>query len=157
MANKAKKTIFICVVFAVVFMLHFLNFRLASSACENGPWFQEYIKGQEYLLGISYGLSFAFIAFAFLKFKENTKHALKAAVAGGLLAVILWFLCFLFGCCGSPMLIVYLNLIGISALKVPKLVLLLITIISIGIGYLWLSKKIPRSCCNGRPCKEDKR
>ena len=155
MTDKVKKTIIPLVTFITVFVLHLLYFKLTEGTCGSVSWFQRYVKEQEHFLGISYALSFAFMAFAFLKFKENRKNALKAAIGGGLLAVILWFLCFLLGCCGSPMLIVYLNLIGLSSLKVSKLALLVITIIFIGIGYIWLIKKSSKVCCNGRPCKED--
>jgi len=155
MTDKVKKVIIPLSTFISVFTLHLLYFKLTEETCGSIFWFQRYAKEQEYFLGISYALSFAFMAFAFLKFKENRKRALKAAIGGGLLAVILWFLCFLFGCCGSPMLIVYLNLIGLSSLKVSKLALLVMTIIFIGIGYIWLIKKSSKACCNGRPCKED--
>lgn len=155
MTDRVKKIIISLATFITAFILHLLYFKLTEGTCGGIPWFQKYVLEQEYFLGISYALSFAFMAFAFLKFKENRKHALKAAIGGGLLAVILWFLCFLFGCCGSPMLIVYLNLIGLSSLKVSKLALLVMTIIFIGIGYIWLIKKSSKACCNDRPCKED--
>ena len=155
MTDRLKKIIIPLVTFITVFLLHLLYFKLTEGTCGGIPWFQKYIKEQEHFLGISYALSFAFMAFAFLKFKENRKRAWKAAIGGGLLAVVLWFLCFLFGCCGSPMLIVYLNLIGLSSLKISKLALLVMTIIFIGIGYIWLIKKSSKGCCDGRPCKED--
>ena len=155
MTDRVKKTIIPLATFITVFVLHLLYFKLTEGTCGSVSWFQRYVKEQEHFLGISYALSFAFMAFAFLKFKENRKNALKAAIGGGLLAVILWFLCFLLGCCGSPMLIVYLNLIGLSNLKVSKLALLVMTIIFIGIGYIWLIKKSSKVCCNGRFCKED--
>jgi hypothetical protein len=155
MVKKIKEIIIPLVTFITVFMLHLLYFKLTQGACGSIAWFQRYIKEQEHFLGISYALSFAFMALAFLKFKENRKRALKAAIGGGLLAVVLWFICFLFGCCGSPMLIVYLNLVGLSSLKVSKLALLVMTIIFIGIGYIWLIKKSSRVCCNRKPCKED--
>lgn len=155
MTHKVKKVIIPLSTFISVFTLHLLYFKLTEGTCGSISWFQKYIKEQEYFLGISYALSFAFMAFAFLKFKENRKCALKAAIGGGLLAIILWSLCFLFGCCGSPMLIVYLNLIGLSSLKVSKLALLVITIIFIGIGCIWLIKKSSKVCCHGMPCKED--
>ena len=102
------------VTFVIVFMLHLLYFKITEGTCGSDSWFQKYVNQQEHFLGISYALSFTFMAFAFLEFKENRKDALKAEIGGGLLAVILWFLCFLLGCCGSPMLIVYLNIIGLS-------------------------------------------
>ena len=157
MTNKIKKITVSLTTFITVFMLHLFYYKITESSCAGSGWFQKYIMEQEYVLGISYALSFAFMAFAFLKFKENRKKALKAALGGGILAIILWFLCFLFGCCGSPMLIVYLNLIGLSKLKVPKLVLLIMTVIFVGIGYIWLIRKSPKGCCNGRPCKEDEK
>ncbi len=155
MDNKVKKIIIPLVTFVILILLHLSYFKLTESSCAGTAWFQKYIKEREYFLGISYALSFTFMAFAFLKFKENRKAALKAAFGSGLLAVLLWFLCFLFGCCGSPMLVVYLNLIGLSKLKVPKLILLIMTIVFIGIGYIWLIKKTPKGCCDGKPCKED--
>jgi len=155
MNNKVKKIVIPLATFVIVFILHLLYFKLAESACAGSAWFRKYIKEQEHFLGISYALSFAFMSFAFLKFKENRKAALKAAFSSGLLAVLLWFLCFLFGCCGSPILVVYLNLIGLSKLKAPKLILLIMTIVFIGISYIWLIKKIPKGCCNGKPCKKD--
>ena len=157
MTNKIKKITVSLTTFITAFMLHLFYYKITESSCTGSAWFQKYIMEQEYFLGISYALSFAFMAFAFLKFKENRKKALKAALGGGILAIILWFLCFLFGCCGSPMLIVYLNLIGLSKFKVPKLVLLIMTIIFVGIGYIWLIRKSPKGCCNGRPCKEDEK
>lgn len=154
MDNKVKKIIIPLVTFVIVFILHILYFKLTESECAGSLWFKKYVGEQEYFLGISYALSFAFMAFAFLKFKENRRVALEAALGGGLLAILLWFFCFLFGCCGSPMLVVYLNLIGLSKLKVPKLILLIMTIVFIGIGYIWLIKKTPKGCCNGKPCKK---
>lgn len=155
MANKVQKATIPLAVFILVFILHLLYFKVTEGSCGSISWFQKYIKEQEHFLGISYGLSLAFMAFAFLKFKENRKDALKAALGGGIFAVILWFFCFLFGCCGSPMLIVYLNLIGLSSLKVTKLALLVMTVIFVSIGYIWLIRHTAKSCCNGKPCKED--
>jgi len=156
MSNKIKKATIPLAIFITVFVLHLFYYRITESSCAGSAWFQKYIGEQEHFLGISYALSFAFMSFAFLKFKENRKKALKAALGSGILAVILWFLCFLFGCCGSPMLILYLNLIGLSKFKVPKLVLLIMTIIFIGIGYIWLVRKSSKGCCNGKcPSKED--
>jgi len=156
MKDKFRKVSITLATFIIVFILHIFYFKVNEGGCGSTPWLQKYIKEQEHFLGISYALSFAFMAFAFLKFKENRKDALKAAIGGGLFAVILWFLCFLLGCCGSPMLIVYLNMIGLSKFKVPKLVLLIMTVIFIGIGYSWLIRKSPKGCCNGKPCKREK-
>lgn len=154
--RRIKKIIPPLVTFITVFILHILYFKITEENCEAIGWFQRYIREQEYFLGISYALSIAFITFSFLKFKENRKKALKAATAGGSFTIILWLFCFLSGCCGSPMLIVYLNLVGISGLKIPKLFLLLMTIIFVGAGFLWLIKRSPKSCYGCKPCDQDK-
>lgn len=158
MMKKNKTAIFILMVFINVFVLHLLyfKFKFTKGSCGSISWFQEYLKGQDYFLGISYALSFAFMIFAFFKFKENRKSALKAAMGSGLLTILLWLSCFLFGCCGSPMLIMYLNLIGISSLKVPKVFLLLMTVIFIVIGYIYLLKKLPEVCCSDKSCRKEK-
>lgn len=155
MTKKAKNILVPLVTFIIVIFLHLLYFKTTEKKCEAIGWFERYIREQEIFIGISYALSTAFIAFSFLKFKEGRKGALKAAGAGGFFTIILWLFCFLSGCCGSPMLIVYLNLLGISSLKIPKMLLLLMTILFIGIGYLWLMKKTPKSCYSGKPCNPE--
>lgn len=155
--KNAKNISIPLITFIAVIILHLLYFKIRKESCGAIGWFQRYIRDQEIFLGISYALSFAFIAFSFLKFKEDKKNALKAATAGGFFTIILWLFCFLFGCCGSPMLIVYLNLLGVSGLKIPKLFLLLMTIIFIGIGYFRLIKRAPKSCYGCKPCNPDQR
>ena len=152
MLNKIKKAIILLAIFVAVFMLHLFYYKMTESSCAGSAWFQKYIVEQEYFLGISYALSVTFMVFAFLKYKESKKNALKAGLGSGLLAVVLWFSCFFFGCCGSPMIIVYLNLFGLSTLKIPKIALLIMTIIFIGIGYFCCLKKPSKCFCNGKPC-----
>lgn len=155
MTNKTRKIAVLSAAFITIFILHLLIYKITEGNCGGIGWFQKYIKDQEYFLSISYALSFAFMAFAFLKYKENRRNALKAAAGGGLLAVVLWLSCFLFGCCGSPMLIVYLNLIGLLSFRIPKLALLLMTIVFIAIGYVWLIRS-KVNCCNGNSCRKEK-
>lgn len=150
MPNRAKKIIIPLITFICAVGLHLMYFKLVKKTCADIGWFSKYIKDQQYFLGVSYGLSFAFMAFAILKFRENRKAAVGAAVGSGALAGALWVFCFLLGCCSSPMWAVYLNLIGLSALKIPKAFLLAMTIIFIGIGYIWLIKKSSGACCNGK-------
>ena len=69
MENKIKKIIIPLTTFVIVFILHISYFKITESSCAGSEWFQKYIKEQEYFLGISYALSFAFMIFAFLKFK----------------------------------------------------------------------------------------
>lgn len=155
MKNKAGKIAVLFSVFIIIFILHLLIYKIVEGNCGSNGWFQKYINDQEYFLSISYALSFAFMALAFLQYKENKKNSLKAAAGGGLLAVVLWLSCFLFGCCGSPMLIVYLNLIGLSSFRIPKLALLVMTIVFISIGYIWLVRSKGK-CCYRNSSREEK-
>ncbi|MEK6714690.1 MAG: hypothetical protein AABY43_01425 [Candidatus Omnitrophota bacterium] len=154
MKDKFRKALITLSTFIIVFILHIFYFKVTEGGCGSTPWLQKYIKEQDYFLGISYALSLAFMAFAFLKYKENRKSALKAGLGSGLLAALLWFSCFFFGCCGSPMIIVYLNLFGLSTLRIPKAALLLMTIIFIGIAYVLLIKN-PGCYCDVKTHKND--
>jgi len=153
--NKLKKKLLLLTIFIIALSLHLAYFKVTEEHCASIGWFQRYVLEQEYFVGFSYALSFTFMTFAFLKYKENRKNALKAGLGSGLLVVFLWFSCFFFGCCGSPMIIVYLNLFGLSTLKIPKVILLLMTVIFLSIAYIFLMRKQSNCYCNGKPCKED--
>ena len=62
--------------------------------------------------------------------------------------------CFLIGCCGSPMLAVYLSLFGAKALGLGKPFMALVTLVSVGCGYWCLSRRLAREstcmddCCS---------
>jgi len=61
--------------------------------------------------------------------------------------------CFLIGCCGSPMLAVYLSLFGAKALGLGKPLMALVTLVSVSCGYWFLSRRFTRgSDCIGNCC-----
>lgn len=105
-------------------------------------------------LGASYALSTVFTAYALLIFGENRRRAAAGAV-GGLAAMGALYAvgCFALGCCGSPMLPLYLGLLGgrIAGLGGPLMFGL--TLLSVGIGFLILRRKA-RCVCEG-PCTEE--
>lgn len=116
--------------------VHALFFHLRGPRCDGG-----YFAGGEYFVGVSYALTAAFIAFAFIQFRNDRRASLKAAVGGGGWAVLLWTLCFFTGCCGSPMLWVYVNLLGLAGLKIPKWGLLAVTAFFLSVGFLWMERR----------------
>ena len=81
-------------------------------------------------------------------------------MAGGisLIGVLYFAGCFLLGCCGSPMLIVYLNLFGASFLGFTKPIVLALTVVSITLGYLWMERRAKTACvacaCETGPADE---
>lgn len=119
-----------------------------------------YIGSGNWILGVSYALSAAFVAYAFLRLRSGQKAAGAAGMAGGItVAGVLYFAgCFLLGCCGSPMLVVYLNLFGASFLGFTKPLVLGLTIVSLALGYLWMERRAKAGCvdcaCEGGVCDE---
>lgn len=105
-------------------------------------------------LGASYALSAAFTAYALLIFRENRRKAAAGAV-GGLAAMGALYAvgCFALGCCGSPMLPIYLSLLGGKLIGVGGPVMFGLTLLSVGIGFLILRRRA-RCVCEG-PCAED--
>jgi hypothetical protein len=60
--------------------------------------------------------------------------------------------CFMIGCCGSPMLGVYLGIFGAKALGVGKPLMALVSLISVGIGYWYLLRRAKKEICLDSSC-----
>lgn len=157
-----RKLLYPMLVFVVVFSLHAV-YSIAVTAHMSQQWvqlenvnpFQSYVSRQDYLLGVSYAIASAFTLYAVLQFSRGRKGSLTGVIGGSALTGLLYFAgCFLLGCCGSPMLIVYLNLFGSSFLGFTKHLTLALTIISVVIGYFWMERKTKTSssCCEGNKC-----
>jgi len=152
-----KKIIYPLIAFGVVFILHgvysiWRGLQVSRHWVQlgNTNWLSIYFNRQDYLLGLSYALAGAFTIYTLLKFLENRKRGVAGVLGGVTLTGILYLGgCFLLGCCGSPMLAVYLSLFGSSFLGFTKPLVLLLTMISVVIGYLWMERKskTPKSCC----------
>jgi hypothetical protein len=115
---------------------------------------QTYIACGAYWLGASYAMSAAFTAYALLIFRENRRKATAGAV-GGLAAMgaLYGVGCFAIGCCGSPMLPIYLSLLGGMVAGIGGPIMFGLTLLSVGIGFMILGRK-SRCVCEG-PCTED--
>ncbi len=118
---------------------------LGTSAPFGGPLgLGAYWLGQDYFDGFSYALAAAFTAWALCRsilFRQGRTVAAGAAVGGvTLLEALMAGGCFLSGCCGSPMLAVYLNLFGAKALGLGKAAMALATLASVSCGYWWISR-----------------
>lgn len=131
---------------------------------ENISLLSLYFKRQDYFLGFSYALAVAFTIYALLRFLQNRRCGV-AGVAGGLTLTGILYIggCFLLGCCGSPMLAVYLGLFGSSFLGFTKPLIAIVTAVSVVIGYFWIEKKNKsvmksmigdKKCCAGVSLQE---
>jgi hypothetical protein len=105
-----------------------------------------------YWLGYSYTLPLAFAAAAFRRYREGRFCAARNLALGGV--TISGFLavggCFLLGCCGSPMLAVYLGLFGTSFLPFTKPLVAGLTTASVLVGWLWMRRRDPAAASSGQ-------
>lgn len=101
-----------------------------------------YLQRQDYYMGLSYGLAAAFSVYALIRFLEGRKGSASGLIGGLTLTGILSVGgCFLIGCCGSPMLAVYIGLFGSSFAGLAKPLSLGLTSASIMVGYIWMNHK----------------
>ncbi len=139
--------------FALVFLSHALySIWKASQVSQQWAQFESvsvlslYLEQRLFLLGYSYALAGAFTIHALLRFLQDRRSGVSGLVGGITLAGILSIGgCFLLGCCGSPMLAVYLSLFGASFLGFTRPLTAVVTTLSVIIGYCWIEKKT-RSC-----------
>jgi hypothetical protein len=152
-------------VFLVTFVGHACYLRHLAAAptagwadldVGTGPrWgFASYVSEQDYYVGFSYALGAAFAAWALIQYLRTRQAVLAVGAAGGvtLVGALLAGGCFLIGCCGSPMLGVYLGLFGAKALGVGKPLMAMVTLLSVGWGYGYFSRKLQRGSCGEQSC-----
>ncbi len=106
-------------------------------------WLELYLEGQHYWLGYSYALSLGFVCYAMGHYWwSSCKTTGRVALGGlGFSGALLLAGCFLIGCCGSPMLIVWLNLFGAAFLPFAKPLIALLSTVSILATWLWIQSK----------------
>ena len=117
---------------------------LTVPAAKSAGWLDRYIVGEHYWMGYAYALSISFAVYALLRFASTRVTATGCFAIGsiGLSGSLAVFGCFLVGCCGSPMLGVYLSLLGASFLPFAKPLIALITTILISGSWFWLRHKM---------------
>lgn len=150
---KRDKFLFL-ITFILVFLLHLIYsvWRISkiSQAClqiDNTDLVSLYFRQKDYFLSFSYALAIAFTVYAFLKLFQKTRGASSCVIGGITLTSFIYIIgCFLLGCCGSPLLAVYLGLFGAKILGFAKPLIAALTTISVIFGYLWIKKKC-KICC----------
>ncbi len=140
-----KKKLYPALAFVGVFLLHggYLLWNASRwVSIDNVSPLSRYIVQQDYFMGMSYGLAAAFTVYSFMRFTGGQRGGLGGTIGGLTMTGILYFAgCFLLGCCGSPMLAVYLSLFGSSYAGFTKPIVLVVTILSIGISWMWMRKR----------------
>lgn len=150
-----KRSMLPMTVFLVVMLLHFLYLGLfpeqdpaqdqwTTAPIHSVSWVRRYVETQSYWMGISYGVSLAFAAFAFRLYRERRLCSARNFAIGGVTfsGVMSVVGCFLLGCCGSPMLAVYIGLFGTAFVPFAKPLMAAITVLSVLIGWWWMHRRI---------------
>jgi hypothetical protein len=150
------------VAFVAVFVGHALYLRYLAIAPQKdwadnfnpSDFWQSYMIGQDYFVSFSYALSASFAVWAGTLFMYSRRQAAVMGAFGGISLVTLLSAagCFLIGCCGSPMLMVYVSLFGSNAAGIGKPLMALISLISIGAGYLYVVRRPECNCTDSETC-----
>ena len=159
--NQSARRLAVLLAFLLVLVGHFAwinlfrdvepaqNAWMAAPAIESVGWWDRYADGEYYYMGYAYALSISFAVYALLLFAGSRVAATgRMAIGGiGLSGFLAAFGCFMIGCCGSPMLAVYLSLFGASFMPFAKPLVALLTTLLIAASWFWLRRKT-RSCCS---------
>lgn len=170
-ALALRRMVLPAVVFAAVFAIHFLwvglfpdhdpaqaGWALVPTAGA-ASWLHRYIAIGAFWMGYTYALPLAFAAATLRTWRERRvcgtrRLAFGSITLSGFLAVAG---CFLIGCCGSPMLGVYLSLFGAAVLPFAKPFVAGITTLFVIGSFLWMRRRMATddtsvseaACCRG--------
>ena len=146
------------IAFVAVFGLHFglvssQHSRVAAqwvriSSAPDPSAGARYLERGDFWFGYSYALATAFTAFA-LALTIRQRRRAAAGVVGGMtmMGVLYGAGCFLIGCCGSPMLAVYLSLFGASVLASLKPLVAVVTTLSVIASAIVVVRRAHTSTC----------
>jgi hypothetical protein len=164
MTARARRILVPAGTFVVVFAIHYVwtglfpqrdpaQDRWVFAPVAEISWFRRYVETQSYWMGYSYAVALSFAVLALRRYQESRLCGARNLAIGGF--TLSGFLavagCFLLGCCGSPMLAVYLSLFGASFLPFAKPLVAGITSITIIAGWFWLNRQSPARALNTTP------
>ena len=165
-AQKLRRALLPAAVLLAVLVFHFVwlgvfpeknavQEQWVSVPESEGPWLTRYVETQSYWLGLSYGMSIAFAAVALRRYREGRFCTARNLAIGGITfsGVLSVVGCYLLGCCGSPMLAVYLNLFGAAFIPMAKPIMAGVTFLSVMLAWWWMNRKSiggdkSAACCN---------
>lgn len=153
---KAKRLLAPLLVFITVWIIHYIWIIYFPEIDETQlQWapvghstaielFKGYIASKSYFLSYTYALSFAFAYFNYRNYQEKKacspgKIPLISSI--GITSILSVSGCFLIGCCGSPMLAVYLTWFGAGFVPIAKpLIAILSTLMIFGMYFISIRK-----------------
>lgn len=128
--------------------------RWAAPPTADGAWFRLYLESGMHYLGLSYAASITFAAVMFRRYRERRLCADRNLAIGGItLSGVLGVVgCFLIGCCGSPMLGVYISFLGPWFLPWTGPMTLGFTVLSLAGGWWWMHWREQRVLALAQAC-----
>jgi hypothetical protein len=148
--------------FALVLCAHFIQaerrrIRRPDFDYSVGAWSaaaRSYASRDKIWLGLSLATAAGFVAFWLKRPCKTRKQAVKGAGGGLAMATFLHGIgCFLLGCCGSPMLAVYVGLLGPRFAGLTGPINFGLTVLSIAVSCVWLKRRDQARCsCEAGNC-----
>ena len=129
--------------------------RWAAPPPDDRSAFELYVDAGEHWLGLSYAISVVFAVLTIRRYREDRSCSTRDAAVGGVALSSLTAAggCFLAGCCGSPMLAVYLNILGAGFLPFAKPLVTVVTLTSCLSMWVWLERRRNDSSACGVDCR----
>jgi len=114
-----------------------------EECAEQASWLDGYLGSGSYWLGLSYAASAAYAVAVIRRAVDRRTAASRAGAARGLaFSTLLPFVgCWLAGCCGSPLLPVYLNLLGARYLPFAKPLVAGLTACMLTLSWTWMRRR----------------
>ena len=104
-----------------------------------------YVEAGVYWLGASYAVAGTFALWCLLRMIRLRRSSLVGPAGGLTLGGVLWVgVCFLTGCCGSPMLPLYVGLLGPRFAGATRPLTFVVTLLSVAVGYAWMRRFTPK-------------
>ena len=141
-------------VFAGALALHFFWFshygpqaRWVSLDDESTLSLRPYLESQNVWLGLSYAVSLSFAALWLRRHREERLCSASTLTVGGVTLSGAFAVggCYVLGCCGSPMLGVYLGLFGATFLPLRGPIVFALTAVLLAGSWWWMSRASRRA------------
>ncbi len=119
-----------------------------SVGCAEEPAAAGYWKSGKAFLGLSYSIAAGFFAYVLAHvFAQRGQGGARSMLAGAGFTGVVWLgLCWLVGCCGSPLLPVYVSLLGTRFLGITGPLALGLTVASVAFGTVWFHRARRKGC-----------
>jgi len=124
---------------------------------QEGAWLRSYLDSQSYWLGYAYALSASFAVAAVRRFRRTRTCASRNLALGGLTfsGALAAAGCLLVGCCGSPMLAVWMSLFGAAFLPFAKPLVAALTTVTVLAAWVWMARRgVDAEACSEVSCED---